>query len=235
MGTVLFAIMCAISVLILIAVAFLNFDIFNGIVNSPSYSAGNTTGNNNSTKQAHTYFLISFVILIIAIIIFIMGMAIVGYDKITNIKHGTGGKKFSTEELMKQAKKIISKIKNGSSTKAEVKTLKENENIIKKNSGSEIKFTLVLFVISLLSLIVLVLNSIGQYYLGLSKSSQSGDTYLTKASTEAWISIGLSLLSLIIVLTVVGIKIKIYTTELSIVKGAKKALNATSKEVAEIL
>lgn len=213
--------MCAISVLLLITVAFLNFDVFNNIVNSPSYALGV----NAFAKQAHTYFLISFIIILIAIIIFIMGLAIVGYGKITNIKHNKDGKKYSTESLMKEAKKLISKIKYGKSTKEEKEKLEADEIIIKQNSGEDRKFTVVLFIVALLSLVTLILTSIGQYYLGQAKSSQSDD-FLKKASNEAWFAIGLSLVALIIVLTVVGIKIKSYVSETEIIKSAKNALKS---------
>ena len=217
MSNIFFAILCAIAVLLLITVAFLNFDVFSNIVNSPSYALGVST----AAKQAHTYFLISFIIILIAIIVFIMGIAIVGYGKIT--KHGKDGKNMSIENLKKEAKKLIAKIKYGKSTASDVAKLEGDEVLIKKSSSEDGKFTIVLFIIALLSLITLVLTCVGQYYLGQAKSAQN-DSFITKAYNEAWFSIGLSLLALIIVLTVVGIKIKSYVSESEVVKSAKNAL-----------
>lgn len=219
MGNVFFSILCAIAILILIAVAILNFDIFTSIVNSASYST------NNASKTAHTYFLISFVIIILSIIIFVLGIAIIGYEKISHLKLGNNGKKFNVDELMSQAKKLIYKIKNGSGTSEDIGDLKRDEAIIKTSSSDELKFTIVLFIIAMLSLVTLILTCIGQYYLGQAKSSQN-DSFLSKAYNEAWFSIGLSLLSLIIVLIVVGIKIKTYASESKLVKSAMNTLKS---------
>ena len=217
--SLILGILCGISILILMGVSILTFDIFSQITNSPSY-AGNT-----DIKKAHTYFLTSFVILSISIIVFVMGVVIVGYGK---IKHGSGGKKYNKEEIIKEMKSTLNKIVKGKANKDQVEELKNDEEIIKSTRGGDVVFTFILFAIALLSLISLVLTSIGQTHLnkGKSASNISGnpDNYLTKATKQGWYVIGLSLLSLCIIILIVGIKISTYIQDKKILKQVNETV-----------
>lgn len=214
---IILGICCGITILILIAIAFLTFNIFTQVTNSATYAT------NSDVKKAHTYYLASFVILAISIVVFVMGVVIVGYGK---IKHGKGGKKYDKAAIIKEMKNILGKFNKGKASHDEIEELKKDEEIVRSSSGGDKIFTMILFGIALLSLVSLVLTSIGQSYLGKGKSasntSGTPDSYLSKAMTQGWFAIGLSLLSLCIIITIAGIKISSFMADKKIVKEAKE-------------
>ena len=220
--SLILGIICGLTIIILIVISFLTFNIFTTITNSSIYTS------NSDVKKAHMYFLISFVILAISIIVFIMAVVIVGYGK---IKHGKGGTKYNRKEIIKELKEFAEKVKSGKAKKSDIKEAEIDEEILRSTSSGERIFTLILFGIAFLSLVSLVLLSIGQSYLGKGKSASSkngtADSNLTKASTSAWYAIGLSLLSLCIIIVIIGIKISSYLQDRKAIKETEQVIDSS--------
>ena len=221
----MFGLLCGIAILFIITCAVLSFDIFSNISNSSTYNS------TNSAKTAHTYFLAAFVIISITLVIFIIGISIAGFEKIHH--KSKDDTKLSRTDFMAEIKKYMKEIRSGkkSDYKIEKYELDKDVRIIQSYSKEDKRFTILLFIVGLLSLVTLVLTSIGQYYLGVAKSASAStnsnvpDPFLSKASTEGWFAIALSLVSFCIVLAIVGTKIKMYSNEKKLVSSAEKVLS----------
>lgn len=225
MNAIVFGLLCAITIIFMIVIGFLSFDVFSNIANSILYIS------NTEAKRAHTYFMVSFILIAITIIVFIIGISVIGIEKIIYDKKG---KKRSKEEIMNEIQRLSLEIKTkgnkmfrkSSSEDVEKEQIKLDKEIIKGYGDRDKIFTFILIVLGMLSLVVLILISIGQYNLGKAKSASSTggtvDSFLSKASVEGWFAIGFAIAILIMIIVIIILKARAYFNERNIVKQAEE-------------
>jgi Na+-transporting methylmalonyl-CoA/oxaloacetate decarboxylase gamma subunit len=192
------AIICAISFLILIIVCILDWDIFSNIASSSDYTK------NNNSKSAHSWFLVAFVLNFIVLVFLTFIICLIGFRKLHKV---------NLDSIKEDYDRLIEKAKTKKLNAIETEELKKDKKILKHEEGGSLKLSISLFCIGLLSLLVLILNVIGQYYLGKALQANNQDPNLIKAKSYGWWVIGLGIVTVFMIAVIVALKIMDYVDE----------------------